>query len=75
MTNLKVNLSEIKIGDFVEGSYQYGCVSGRVTKIYKNHVVVSQHQGRYYTFTDLKIDLNITTKRIYKINNPLNIYN
>ena len=34
MTNLKVNLSEFKIGDFVEGSYQYGCVSGRVTKIY-----------------------------------------
>ena len=59
---------EIKIGDFVQGCYKYGCVSGIVTKIKKNIVVVDEHDQYYNTFTSLNKELNITISRIYSIN-------
>jgi len=67
--------SNIKIGDFVEAQYKFGCVSGMVKKVLKNKVIVSQHTQNHSTFTDLKKDLNITIERIFKINAPGNSYN
>ena len=69
-----LNLSEIKVGDFINASYKYGCVSGIIIKIFKNHVVVSQHQQYYNYYKDLKISLNVTKKRISEVNNPINTY-
>lgn len=59
---------EIKIGDFVKGSYKYGCVCGIVKKINKKNVVVSRHREYYNEYTNLNIDLNITIARITEIN-------
>jgi len=69
-----LNLSEIKVGDFINAAYKYGSVSGIITNIFKNHVVVSEHQQYLDNYKDLKKSLNITKKRIYDINNPINTY-
>jgi len=45
--------TDLKIGDFITGSYKYGCVSGIVKKINKNTVVVNQHSEYYNTYTAL----------------------
>jgi len=64
--------TDLKIGDFITGSYKYGCVSGIVKKINKNTVVVNQHSEYYNTYTALNKDLNITISRIQEVN-PIGI--
>ncbi|CAB4137425.1 hypothetical protein UFOVP324_35 [uncultured Caudovirales phage] len=59
----------IKIGDFISGSYKYGCVSGVVVDIKKSIVVIRKANGvrvnNVYTLTDNFV--NVTKSRIYKI--------
>ncbi len=60
--------NNLKIGDFILGSYKYGCVSGIVKKIKKNVVVIDQYSGYYNTYTAMNTELNVTIGRVYKIN-------
>jgi hypothetical protein len=63
----EIMANEIKIGDFIKGQYQYGCVSGIVVKVKKMVVVIKRCTERYneYTITDNMV--NVTKRRIYEI--------
>ena len=58
---------QIKIGDFIKGSYKFGCICGIVTEIKKSIVVVKECNSYYdeYALTDNLV--NVTKSRIYKI--------
>jgi len=54
----------IKVGDFIKGSYKWGCICGVVTEIKKSKVVIKECNQYYnvYTLTDLFV--NVTKSRI-----------
>jgi len=60
-------LNEIKIGDYIKASYKYSCVSGIITKINKNTVIISQCKVRYNEITKTNNPMSITKSRIYNI--------
>jgi hypothetical protein len=59
--------NEIKIGDFIQGSYRYGCICGVVCEIKKSIVVIKQCTQFYEIFTLTNNLVNVTKKRINKI--------
>jgi hypothetical protein len=61
------NLNEIKIGDFIKGSYKFGCICGIVTDIKKSIVVIKECNQLYNEYTLTNNLVNITKSRIYKI--------
>jgi len=69
------NLQGLKIGSYIKAVYGCGCKEGIVTKILKNKVVIQEYKSYYYhktketTRTATDILTNITTKRIYEIEN------
>ncbi len=50
------------------GSYSHGCVAGMITDIKKNIVIIDQYEEYYNTYTNLNIKLNLTKRRIHRIN-------
>jgi len=59
--------NEIKIGDFIKGSYKFGCICGVVTEIKKSIVVIKQCNPYYNEYTLTTILVNVTKSRISKI--------
>jgi hypothetical protein len=58
---------EIKIGDFIYGSYKYGSICGIVVKVNKSVVVIQQYNGFYNTYTKTENIVNVTKNRIYEV--------
>jgi len=54
----------IKVGDFIKGSYKYGCICGVVTEVKKSIVVIKECNmwHNVYTLTDRLC--NVTKSRI-----------
>ncbi len=67
MEIFKTTIAEIKIGDFVKGSYKFGCICGVVTEIKKSIVVVNQCNPYYNEYTMTTNLVNVTKSRITKI--------
>jgi len=59
--------NEIKIGDFIKGSYKYGCICGIVLKVNKSVVVIQEYNGFYNTYTKTENIVNVTKNRISEI--------
>ena len=59
--------NEIKIGDFIKGSYKFGCICGVVTEIKKSIAVIKQCNPYYNEYTLTTILVNVTKSRISKI--------
>jgi len=59
--------NEIKIGDFIKGSYKFGCICGIVTEIKKSIVVIKQCNPYYNEYTLTTNLVNVTKSRISKI--------
>ncbi len=58
---------EIKIGDFIKGSYKFGCVHGIVTKVKKSMVVIKKCNQYYNEYTLTEMLVNVTKSRITEI--------
>jgi hypothetical protein len=63
-------ISEIKVGDFIEGKYKYGYISGKVIKVLKNKVVITKYNQFYNEYTPTDQEVNVTNTRIYRVNPP-----
>ena len=59
--------SEIQVGDFVKGSYKFGCIQGVVTTVKKEVIVIKKCSPHYNTFTQTNELVNVTRKRIYQV--------
>ena len=59
--------NEIKIGDFIKGSYKFGCICGVVKEIKKSIVVIKQCNPHYNEYILTNILVNVTKSRISKI--------
>ena len=59
--------NEIKIGDFIKGSYKFGCICGIVIEIKKSIVVIKQCNAYYNEYTLTNNLVNVTKSRISKI--------
>ena len=59
--------SEIKIGDFIKGSYKFGCIQGIVIEVEKSIVVIKKCNQYYNEYTLTEILVNVTKSRITKI--------
>jgi hypothetical protein len=57
----------LKVGDFVHGSYKCGCVCGVVFKIKKNVAVIQRYRRHYDIYTETDIKVNLTLKRISQV--------
>ena len=69
MKTVKTNkmANEIKIGDFIKGSYKFGCICGVVTEIKKSIVVIKQCTPYYNEYTLTTNLVNVTKSRISNI--------
>ena len=59
--------SQIKVGDFIKGSYKFGVVSGIVTKIQKSIVVIKKLNPHYTEYNKTDELVNITKTRIFRV--------
>ena len=59
--------NEIQIGDFIKGSYKFGCICGIVTDIKKSIVVIKQCNPYYNEYTLTNNLVNVTKSRISAI--------
>ena len=59
--------NKIEIGDFIKGSYKFGCVCGIVTEVHKSIVIIKKCDAYYneYTITDKMV--NVTKSRINQV--------
>lgn len=62
-----MSLDNIKVGDFIKGSYKFGIVSGVVSQIKKSIVVIKICNEHYNEYTLTEHLLNVTKKRINRI--------
>lgn len=67
MKNTTLNQSEIKIGDFIKGSYKFGCIYGIVTKVNKTKIIIMEYRQWYNEYTMTNILVNVTKSRISSI--------
>lgn len=59
--------SEIKIGDFIKGSYKFGCIQGVVTEVKKSIVVIKRCNQYYNEYTVAETLVNVTKSRINQV--------
>ena len=59
--------NSIKVGDFIRGSYKYGCICGVVAEVKKSIVVIKKCQRHYNVYTLTNTFCNVTKSRIYII--------
>ncbi len=69
--NIKQNennmTNEIKVGDFIKGSYKFGAIDGIVVKVTKSIVVIKHCKQNAFTYTMTDTLVNVTKSRIYEI--------
>lgn len=58
---------QIKIGDFIQGSYKYGCICGIVVDIKKSIVIINECKPYYNEYTVINNLVNVTKSRIRKV--------
>lgn len=59
--------NEINVGDFIKGSYKFGCISGIVTKVKKSIVIIKRCDQYYNEYTITELLVNVTKNRITEI--------
>ena len=59
--------TDIKIGDFIKGSYKFGCICGVVKSVKKSIVIINQCDPNYNEYTLTNRTVNITKSRISQI--------
>jgi len=59
--------NEIKVGDFIKGSYKFGCIAGIVVKLKKSTVVIKKCNQYYNEYTTIESLANVTRSRITQI--------
>jgi hypothetical protein len=64
---------QIKVGDFIQGQYRYGCINGKVIKVLKNKVVIQRYSQFRDEYTPTDQEVNVTISRISGILNPTEI--
>jgi hypothetical protein len=62
----------LKVGDYIKSAYKCFCVSGIITKVNKNTVIVNECKSGFTHSTQNEItktnnSINITKSRIYSI--------
>ena len=57
-------IDKLKIGDFIKGSYKFGCVCGVVSEIKKSIVVIKICNPYYNEYTLTEHLLNVTINKI-----------
>ena len=67
MKTQQLTPTEIKIGDFIKGSYKFGCIYGVVTKVNKTKIVIMECRQWYNEYTMTNILVNVTKSRISSI--------
>jgi hypothetical protein len=67
MKNQEIKNQEIKIGDFIKGSYKFGVIYGVVTEIKKSIVVINECTCHYEQYTMTTNLVNVTKTRIFQI--------
>jgi hypothetical protein len=60
----------IQVNDFIQGSYKFGCIAGKVVKVGKNKVVIDKYNQHYDDFAPTGKLVNVTISRIYRVNDP-----
>ncbi len=59
--------NSIKVGDFIRGSYKYGCICGVVTEVKKSIVVIKKCNMWHNVYTLTNTLCNVTKSRIHII--------
>lgn len=67
MKTQQLTPTKIKIGDFIKGSYKFGCIYGVVTKVNKTKIVIMECRQWYNEYTMTNILVNVTKSRISSI--------
>jgi hypothetical protein len=62
-----MEIDKLKVGDFIKGSYKFGCVCGVVSKIKKSIVVIKICKPYYNEYTLTEHLLNVTKDRIHTV--------
>ncbi len=60
-------MDEIKIGDFVKGSYKFGCIFGVVVDVKKSIVIIKKCNQHYNEYTLTEKLVNVTKSRITEV--------
>ncbi len=58
---------EIEIGDFIKGSYKFGCICGIAVDVKKSTVVIKECRPHYNEYTVTNRLVNVTKSRINQI--------
>jgi len=58
---------DIKIGDFVKGSYKFGCICGVVVDAKKSIVIIKKCNQNYNEYTLTEKLVNVTKSRITEV--------
>jgi hypothetical protein len=61
---------QIKVGDFIQGQYRYGCINGKVIKVLKNKVVIQKYSQFRDEYTPTDQEVNVTISRVSAVNPP-----
>ncbi len=61
---------QIKVGDFIQGQYRYGCINGKVIKVLKNKVVIQRYSQFRDEYTPTDEEVNVTISRVSAVNPP-----
>jgi hypothetical protein len=60
-------MDDIKIGDFVKGSYKFGCICGVVVDVKKSIVIIKKCNQHYNEYTLTEKLVNVTKSRIREV--------
>lgn len=60
-------MDDIKIGDFIKGSYKFGCICGVVIDVKKSIVIIKKCNQNYSEYTLTEKLVNITKSRITEV--------
>lgn len=60
-------MNDIKIGDFIKGSYKFGCICGVVVDIKKSIVIIKNCNQHYNEYTLTEKLVNVTKNRINQV--------
>ena len=60
-------MDDIKIGDFVKGSYKCGCICGVVVDVKKSIVIIKKCNQHYNEYTLTEKLVNVTKSRIREV--------